>query len=118
VFANFVAAECEPSPELRAAWTELAGQWDDLAAHDRTVALAATRGELAAVGRLYRIHLARQPRDPIATRGRDEVLRRAATSPSMLPGSGLLPGQTPGTPVNAERVKRVLLLGYWAFVRA
>jgi hypothetical protein len=122
VFANFVAAESEPSPELRAAWTGLIGRWDDMGAHDRTMAAAVARGELAAVGRLYRIRLARQPRDPIATRGRDEVLRRATTTSPLLSSN---------TPVNTERVKRVLFvvaamwlagcvggLVYWAFLRA
>lgn len=82
VFDNFVAGEHRPSPEVQAVWTELVARWDDIPAHDRALAAAAARGELADMGRLYRIRLARQPRDPIATRGRDEVLRLAAsTSP-------------------------------------
>ena len=84
VFDNFVAGEHRSSPELEVVWKELVARWDDLAAHDRALASAAARGELAVMGRLYRIRLARQPRDPIATRGRDEVLRLASSTTPFL----------------------------------
>lgn len=80
VFDNYVSSEQQPSPELATAWRELMESWDDTGAHDLALGSAATRGELAAMGRLYRIHLARYPGDPIAQRGRDEVLRLAATT--------------------------------------
>lgn len=117
VFANFVAAESAPSAELQAAWKELAGHWDEVASHDRVLAAAAMRGELAAAGRLYRIQLARQPRDPMAARGRDEVLRLAATT------SPLTPEPPPVDPEQAKKAIAVvaamllafslLLVTYW-----
>jgi hypothetical protein len=73
----------EPSPELRAVWTDLVGRWDDMKAHDAAVASIAARAELAAMGRLYRIRLARQPLDPIALRGRDEVVRIASSATAL-----------------------------------
>jgi len=100
VFANFVAAESEPSGELKAAWKELAAHWDDVAFHDRVLAGAAVRGDLAAAGRLYRIHLARRPREPMASRGRDEVIRLAATTSPLRPEP---------LPVDAEQAKKVLV---------
>jgi len=100
VFANFVAVESEPSGELKAAWKELAAHWDDAAFHDRVLAGAAVRGDLASAGRLYRIHLARRPRDPMASRGRDEVIRLAATTTPLRPDP---------LPVDPEKAKKVLV---------
>jgi hypothetical protein len=121
VFANFVAAESTPSDELQAAWKDLTSHWGDVAAHDRVLAAAAVRGDLAAAGRLYRIRLARQPRDPLAVRGRDEVLRLAATTSPLL-------SEPP--PVNPDQAKKVLsvvaamfllfsllVVSYWVFAR-
>src|SRR5262249_19006099 len=62
---------------LRPAWLELHAKWDDTERHDKLRKQAVERQELAAIGRLYRLRLARQPSDPIATLGRDEVLRLA-----------------------------------------
>lgn len=109
VFANFVAAESAPSAELQAAWKELAARWDDLSTHDRVLAGAAVRGELAAAGRLYRIHLARQPRDPMAARGRDEVIRLAATT------SPLRPEPPPVNPEQARKMLAVVAAMFLAF---
>lgn len=80
VFANALDAEHHPSPEMLAAVRDLATRWEDPAAHERLVAAALARGELALAGRLYRIRLARQPQDAFAQRGRDEVLRLASTA--------------------------------------
>lgn len=109
VFANFVPSEQQPSEELVAAWKELASRWDDLPAHDQALAGATVRGELAAMGRLYRIRLARQPMDPVAQRGRDEVLRLAAST------SPLVPERVLGPPDVPERARQVLL---WSLVVA
>lgn len=81
VYANFDPREQRLSEELKSAWLSVLERWDDRDAHDRLVALALGRGELAAAGRLYRIRLAQAPDDLYAQRGRDEVVRVAAASP-------------------------------------
>ncbi|MFP2913261.1 hypothetical protein ACLESD_51305, partial [Pyxidicoccus sp. 3LFB2] len=77
VYVNFIPDEHRPSEVLAEAWQGLAGHWDDWEAHDRLMTLAMGRGELAMLGRLYRLWLARAPDDAMAKRGRDEVVRRA-----------------------------------------
>ncbi|WP_164017497.1 hypothetical protein [Pyxidicoccus trucidator] len=77
VYVNFVPDEHYPSSVLAEAWRALAARWDDWEAHDRLMTLAMGRGELAMLGRLYRLWLARAPEDAMAQRGRDEVVRRA-----------------------------------------
>lgn len=78
VFANYLEDEHRPSDVLAGAWRELAAHWEDAGAHERLLTLAMGRGELAMVGRLYRLRLARAPEDAVARQGRDEVVRRAA----------------------------------------
>lgn len=77
-FAHALLDEYGPSEELGARWQELANRWDQPKAHDAVLLTAATLGELAACGRLYRIRLARAPNDPLAQRGLQEVLRLAS----------------------------------------
>lgn len=94
VYANYQAAEQRPSETVTEAWRELAARWEDPAAHERMVTLAVAHGELASLGRLYRIRLARAPEDAVARQGRDEVVSRAAvvalaTERSAVPGSSL-----------------------------
>jgi rubredoxin len=78
VYDNYRADEQRPSQAVAEGWRELAARWEDPAAHERMVTLGLSHGELAAVGRLYRIRLARAPEDALARRGRDEVVSRAA----------------------------------------
>jgi hypothetical protein len=76
-FAQFDPHVVEPPQWLSYEWVGLLGRWDD---EDRHVALrqrALQEQELAALGRLYRLRLAAHVEDPIAQRGRDEVLRLA-----------------------------------------
>jgi hypothetical protein len=82
IYANFVPAEHRPSEPLRDAWLGVLSRWDDRDAHDRLLALAVQRGELAQAGRLYRIRLAQAPEDLYAQRGRDEVVRLGLASAS------------------------------------
>jgi rubredoxin len=94
VYANHQPAEQRPSETVVEAWRELAARWQDPAAHERMVTLAVAHGELAPVGRLYRIRLARAPEDALARQGRDEVVSRAAvvalaTERPLAPGGGL-----------------------------
>ncbi|MCY1019422.1 hypothetical protein [Pyxidicoccus sp. MSG2] len=78
VYVNFNADEHRPSGMLADAWKALVAEhWDDWEAHDRLMTLAMGRGELAMLGRLYRLRLARAPDDAMAQRGRDELVRRA-----------------------------------------
>jgi hypothetical protein len=93
VYAIFDPNEQRVSEPLRAAWLSVLERWDDRDAHDRLLSLAVGQGELAAVGRLYRIRLAQAPDDVYAQRGRDEVLRlatasQAAFKPTTSPVSG------------------------------
>jgi hypothetical protein len=80
VFANFKREEVEPSASIAEQFQQLLSQWEDGGGHDRVLQTALIRGELASVGRLYRIRLAHVPQDPYAARGRDEVLRLATAS--------------------------------------
>jgi hypothetical protein len=66
-----------PSEWLQGQWLELLQSWGEDKRHEAVRAEAMNRGELAPLGRLYRLRLADLPEDPYATRGRDEVLRLA-----------------------------------------
>ncbi len=90
---------------LREGWVALLGHWDDEAKHEALRNEAVQKGELAPVGRLYRLRLAWQPLDPIATKGRDEVLRLA-----LLPST--LPARKPAGD-EAGTWKWVVLIGFF-----
>jgi hypothetical protein len=112
VFANHVPSEQQLSAELAEAWRALAASWGDPEAHDLALSGATARGELAAMGRLYRIRLARQPMDPIAQRGRDEVLRLAA---STAPLASMRPASDHANP-SPERWRRAMAWGFVALL--
>ncbi|MBU8899653.1 hypothetical protein KRR26_28985 [Corallococcus sp. M34] len=82
VYANFLAEEHRPSEVLAQGWRALRERWADWDAHEQWLAQALARGELAMAGRLYRLQLAQAPEDAQARRGREEVVRRAATASS------------------------------------
>jgi hypothetical protein len=71
-----------PEPALASEWVNLIGQWGDATAHARLLASVAQRGELAALGRLYRLRLAVTPDDAFARKGRDDVLAHASSPAS------------------------------------
>jgi hypothetical protein len=100
VYVNFLPDEHRPSGVLADAWRALAERWEDWEAHDRLMTLAMGRGELATLGRLYRLWLARVPEDPMAQRGRDEVVRRATL---VVPG----PAEAAGPSAGSQRLKMV-----------
>lgn len=104
VYSNFDPSEQRLSEEMRAAWLSVLERWDDRDAHDRLVALALGRGELAAAGRLYRIRLAQAPDDVYAQRGRDEVVRVASASPV-----AFKPAPAPATTNTGQIVAAVIL---------
>lgn len=66
-----------PSDWLQGEWRALLEAWGDDARHEALRAAAMSKGELAPLGRLYRLRIAGYPEDPYAVRGRDEVLRLA-----------------------------------------
>lgn len=86
------ATAFQPSPWLQGEWLTLLGTWGDDRAHEALRVAAMNQGELAEVGRLYRLRLADTPDDPYASRGRDEVLRLAVlpslTARQLKPKSG------------------------------
>lgn len=83
-YARFRPEESRPSGAVASTWLGVVELWDSKGAHDKVLALASERGELAALGRLYRIRLARNPEDTMAQRGREEVLRLAAASSTFM----------------------------------
>jgi hypothetical protein len=83
-----MTAETE-SDEARA-WAEVQGAWDDEARHRAYLDRRSSLEGLAEAGRRYREVLEERPDDPVARRGRDEVLRRATAA-----GLALLPREKP-----------------------
>ena len=88
-YARYRGEDFEPSPALYSTWQGVHQLWSSKSAHDKVLALASERGELALLGRLYRIRQAWFPEDEVARRGREEVLRLASA------GSGLMPSEPP-----------------------
>lgn len=95
VYVNYVPDELAPSTELAAAFRSAMEKWDELARHDAALGIATRTGELSALGRLYRIRQAAAPRDPVAQRGLDEVLRRASAGSEILQRPPLREGGAP-----------------------
>jgi len=77
VFSNVTGSEYDPPQRIRDAWAALLPKWEDPRAHRAFVQAAHAMGELAAAGRLYRIHLARWAEDERAQQGIQEILRLA-----------------------------------------
>lgn len=92
VFANALDT-FSPGEWLRAEWLKLLAQWADEPAHQALQLEALRGGQLAELGRLYRLRLAAQPGDLPAQRGRDEVLRLA-----VLPQVSTLKPKSDGEP--------------------
>lgn len=108
-FANF-DANAIPIPEwLRTQWIALLQRWDETSAHEKLRTRALETSELAALGRLYRLRLAWKPDDPIAARGRDEVLRLALI-PSTLPSTPLAPAERSPVAIAAAVLFFVVLM--------
>ncbi|MBL8957610.1 MAG: hypothetical protein JNK82_42945 [Myxococcaceae bacterium] len=84
-----------PSEWLKNEWLLLLQTWGDEARHEQLRSEAMSRNELAEAGRLYRLRLALQPQDPIAARGRDEVLRLAVLPSLNLQRTKPGDGETP-----------------------
>jgi hypothetical protein len=85
VYVNHRAEFVAPSAELGQIMREALLRWDDDVAHRALLEWASARGELPQLGRFYRLRLAAAPHDPLAQRGRDEVLERAAAASPLRP---------------------------------
>jgi hypothetical protein len=83
--------------DIETAWADLRARWSDEAAHLAFLDRFSDLDGLAAVGGRYRDALDTQPGDPVASRWRDEVLKRAtalalAQLPRASPPRVLSPG--------------------------
>jgi transcription elongation factor Elf1 len=94
VYANVEVDQLRPPEDLAAMWKELLREWGDESRHAAVRRLAMERSQLPELARLYRLRLAAMPEDPIAQRGRDDVLA-AATSVVLLPRGQPQPAQAP-----------------------
>ena len=92
-FSLVTADGLMPESWLQEGWVKVLNNWADTGAHDALSLLAFEKGELAALGRLYRLFLAHVPDDPLARRGREEILRRAS-----VPALVAAPPQKKGEP--------------------
>jgi hypothetical protein len=95
-----------PDPSSEAAWAELAGRWDDPAAHRALLAACRALEALAEVGRRYRAVLEARPADPMAQRMKAEILKRAT-----LIGLAQLPRTRPPVQRGGPWPRRLLLGG-------
>ncbi|MCC6337988.1 MAG: hypothetical protein IT380_28850 [Myxococcales bacterium] len=84
-FDAFLEANVAPPVWLRDAWLALLRDWGDEVAHEGLRRRAQREEALVALGRLYRLRLAVEPNDPIAEKGRADVLRLASAAMSFRP---------------------------------
>ncbi len=88
VFALANQAALAPPEWLATAWVALLDDWSQEPAHERLRKEAMLRESLIPLARLYRLRLAWMPEDPVAQRGRDELLKLAASPVSFTAGAG------------------------------
>jgi transcription elongation factor Elf1 len=88
LFANAAAEALLPPDELATEWCELLRNWGDERGHAAIRQASVARDQLPALARLYRLRLAAMPEDPIAQRGRDEVLAAASSVMTPRPNTG------------------------------
>ena len=90
---------------LESGWQRVQASWDQSAAHERLLSEALARDDLASLGARYRGYLEAHPGDAMATRAREELLRRATAA--MLTR---LPREESGIgPAQARTVRNVVL---------
>jgi hypothetical protein len=82
-FSKALSGDVQPSSALVSAFSALAAQWADAAAHARFLHLAREGGELAAAGRLYRIRLAAFPDDAVARASLEATVKMASAPVSV-----------------------------------
>lgn len=81
--SSFDARALELSAAVIPQWLATLEDWEQPSRHEAMRVQAGHLGELAALGRQYRIRLAQWPEDAPAQQGRDEVLRMASTLPAL-----------------------------------
>lgn len=86
-----------------AAWAEVLAGWEDEARHRAYLDRFTDLEGLAVAGRRYRDALAHRPGDPVATRWRDEVVKRA-----MVQGLASTP-RTTAAPASRRAAVRALV---------
>jgi hypothetical protein len=114
VFVNATPSTYVPNASLLQAWQRVLSAWSEPRAHEAFVQEGLARGELAAVGRLYRIRLASRADDPEARKGLDEVVRLASVTSVALTPRGEKAARRPLWLAIALFVP-ALLFGYLAF---
>lgn len=76
-----IGIDVGPPEQLASSWKELLRDWGNEGLHALVRQWAIDHGELPALARLYRLRLAQMPEDPLAQRGRDEVMAAASALP-------------------------------------
>jgi hypothetical protein len=114
-----MTVETESEAEAKA-WEEVVRAWDDEARHRAYLDLQEGFEGLAVAGKRYRDVLEAHPGDPVALRGRDEVVRRATVAglallPRAKPLASRLPRWT--RPAALVVVGVLLALAFGAFLR-
>jgi hypothetical protein len=92
VFQVFQPDNLSPPQWLREAWLGLLRDWGNERAHEALRLRAQQEEALTTLGRLYRLRLAIEPTDPIAEKGRSDVLRLASAPMSFRSRGGEPPG--------------------------
>jgi hypothetical protein len=95
----------DDEPWLAIGWARVQQSWSDPAAHAKLLAEAAARGDFAPLGKRYREHLAKHPKDAAAVAARDELLKKATAQMFTQ-----LPRDEGIDPVRARSLRNGLLL--------
>lgn len=109
-----VAVVPEGDDWLEQGWARLGLAWSDFSAHQRLIGEAAARNEFNGLGNHYRSWLASNPKDEVALKAREELIRKATAA--MLTR---LPAEEKGIGLaQAKRIRSALLLLFLAGVVA
>jgi hypothetical protein len=93
----------EGSASEEEAWAAVRASWGDEAAHEAYLARFGDLGGLAVAGGRYRAALLERPEDAVASRWRDEVVRRATAQ-----ALATLPRSSPAVRSSAKRLRALL----------
>jgi len=117
VFHAFQPDNLSPPEWLREAWRALLRDWGNDDAHEALRLRAQQEGALTLLGRLYRLRLAVEPTDPIAEKGRLDVLRLASAPMSLRPRADEVAASGKVKPVTIGLVLVAAAGGIWLMVR-
>ncbi len=101
----------DEEPWLAIGWARVQQSWSDPAAHQKLLAEAAARGDFAPLGKRYREHLEKNPKDTVAMAARDELLKKATAQMFTQ-----LPRDEGIDPARAKSVRNALLLLFFVGV--